>query len=387
MESSTLSEGDFGKHHEPNPPANLGDRGIVESTNPSEGDFGLHQVPNLVRGDPELAVSNLTNQPTRSDGISQALDTAITYEPTDLCLPKDANIPIVSQSQDASISAPRTASPEDDSNSMPVPLDLSKSGLRRSPRIAELEKRTAKQNIEAMEGTRIHTASVGRSATDKDATPPNKSAATSGIVGRFAATTLVIFGLFCSNGHHNFLSKATDSFHRANALSNAPNALNALNALLLDPQVHQRPPVMLRDNHEMPSLTMTDQGSRLLWGNFLVWMGFFGIIVANARDIVIWVAATLLPNFNIHPSTTISLSDTLSITVTYPFIRIVWNRKLRKPPDKSTEQHWILGELSELLSFLLRHNWFGTHSLGEPVICTILQLLSSNVPLQACGGV
>ena len=150
---------------------------------------------------------------------------------------KDANMPIVSQSQDVSVSAPRTVSFEDDSNSMPVPLDLSKSGLRRSPRIAELEKRK-EQRKEAMEGTQIHTASVGRSAADKDATPPNKSAATSGIIGRFAAATLIVFGLFCSIGQcaplprqatTSVLSQATQSYHSANTLYDG--TINCLSTL------------------------------------------------------------------------------------------------------------------------------------------------------------
>ena len=107
------------------------------------------------------------------------------------------------------------------------------------------------------------------------------------------------------------------------------------------PQVHQRPLILLQDNQDMPSLTMTDQGSRL-WGSFLIRMCFFGIIVANAREMMIWVVATLLPDLNTHPSTTIALSDTSSRTVTHPFIRIFWNRKLEKSPGESAERHWLL---------------------------------------------
>ena len=68
---------------------------------------------------------------------------------------------------------------QDGSHLMPAPLDLSKSGLRRSPRIAELQNRNpAEQKEETVEGTHIHSASIGRSAAEKDATPNERSTAT-----------------------------------------------------------------------------------------------------------------------------------------------------------------------------------------------------------------
>ena len=163
----------------------------------------------------------------------------------------------------------------------------------------------------------------------------------------------------------------------------------------------------LGNNSDMPSATIADQGS-LLWGSFLE-LSFFGIIIAHARVMILLALTTLLPNLNVDNSATMLSSS----AATYPAAHIIWERPHRKPPDKSAEQYWlrkppninilqcrprkppdklteqhrILGELCELLSFLLRHNWFGTHALGEPVIYTILQLLSSDVPLQACGGV
>ena len=165
--------------------------------------------------------------------------------------------------------------------------------------------------------------------------------------------------------------------------------------------------MMLGSDSKKPSAKIADQGS-LLWGSFLK-LSFFGIIVAHARVINLLILTTLLLNLDVDDSATVLSSG----AVIHLPARVIWERphrkppdksaeqywlrkppnihilqcRPRKPPDKSTEQHWILGELCELLSFLLRHNWFGTHALGEPVICTILQLLSSDVPLQVCGGV